>query len=210
VAIRLRPRDARFGDLLAALSGHLGDGAQLLAEMMGGDHATRELIAERLLEVDQAAEVAANAVLRALSAAFVTPFDRVDIYRVAWSMRMCTARMAAVADEMVLFEIEEPPDGVTTLVQLVVRAAEVTIQAVPRLGRPRLLVDPWLELTRLGKQAGQAHRRLLAAITAPTSVTSKEPAELVRLTALAQSLLRVINAFEEVAHAFQTVGVKEG
>ncbi|MFN0281880.1 MAG: DUF47 domain-containing protein [Kineosporiaceae bacterium] len=206
MAIRLRPHDARFGDLLAALSGHLGDGAQLLAEMLGGDHAARAATAERLLEVDQDAEAAAHAVLRALSAAFVTPFDRVDIYRVAWSMRMCTARMAAVADEMVLFEIQEPPGGVTDLVQLVVRAAEVTMQAVPRLGRPRLLVDPWIELTRLGKQAGQSHRRLLAHVTS----TAKEPAELVRLVALAQSLLRVVNSFEEVAHAFQTVSVKEG
>lgn len=206
MAFRLRPHDARFGDLLAALSGHLGDGAQLLAEMLGGDPEEQLATAQRLLDVDQDAEAAAHAVLRALSAAFVTPFDRVDIYRVAWSMRMCTARMSAVADEIVLFEIVEPPAGVTDLVQLVVRAAEVTMQAVPRLGRPRLLVDPWIELTRLGKQAGQAHRRLLADITS----TAKEPAELVRLTALAQSLLRVVNSFEEVAHAFQTVSVKEG
>ncbi|WP_088318509.1 DUF47 domain-containing protein [Kineosporia sp. R_H_3] len=206
MAFRLRPHDARFGDLLAALSGHLGDGAQLLAEMLGGDPEEQQATAQRLLDVDQDAEAAAHAVLRALSAAFVTPFDRVDIYRVAWSMRMCTARMSAVADEIVLFEIVEPPAGVTDLVQLVVRAAEVTMQAVPRLGRPRLLVDPWIELTRLGKQAGQAHRRLLADITS----TAKEPAELVRLTALAQSLLRVVNSFEEVAHAFQTVSVKEG
>lgn len=206
MAFRLRPHDARFGDLLAALSGHLGDGAQLLAEMLGGDPDEQQATAQRLLDVDQDAEAAAHAVLRALSAAFVTPFDRVDIYRVAWSMRMCTARMSAVADEIVLFEIVEPPAGVTDLVQLVVRAAEVTMQAVPRLGRPRLLVDPWIELTRLGKQAGQAHRRLLADITS----TAKEPAELVRLTALAQSLLRVVNSFEEVAHAFQTVSVKEG
>lgn len=206
MAIRLRPHDARFGDLLAALSGHLGDGAQLLAEMLGGDPDVRRDTAERLLEVDQAAEEAAHAVLRALSAAFVTPFDRIDIYRVAWAMRMCTARMTAVADEIVLFELEDLPPGVTDLVQLVVRAAEVTVEAVPRLGRPRLLVDPWIELTRAGKQAGQAHRRLLAHVTA----TTKEPADLVRLTAVAQSLLRVVNAFEEVAHAFQTVSVKEG
>jgi hypothetical protein len=206
VAFRLRPHDARFGDLLSGLSGHLGDGAQLLAEMLGGDPDEQRATAERLLVVDQEAEAAAHAVLRALSAAFVTPFDRVDIYRVAWAMRMCTSRMAAVADELVLFEITEPPPGVTDLVQLVVRAADVTVQAVPRLGRPRLLVDPWIELTRLGKQAGAAHRRLLADVTS----TTKDAAELVRLAALAQSLLRVVNSFEELAHAFQTVSVKEG
>lgn len=206
MALRLRPHDARFGDLLAALSGHLGDGAQHLAEMLGGDAEDRAATAARLLDVDQVAESAAHAVLRALAAAFVTPFDRVDIYRVAWSMRMCTARMAEVADEIALFDIAEPPPGVIDLVQLVVRAAEVTMQAVPRLGNPRLLVDPWIELTRLGKQAGQAHRRLLASITS----TGGDPAQMLRMSALAQSLLRVVNAFEEVAHAFQTVSVKEG
>ena len=72
--------------------------------------------------------------------------------------------------------------------------------------RSRVLPNWTVELTRSGKQAGQAHRRLLAHVTA----TSKEPSELFRLTAVAQSLLRVVNAFEEVAHAFQTVSVKEG
>jgi hypothetical protein len=87
----------------------------------------------------------------------------------------------------------------------VVSAADVTAEAIPALTRPRYLADPWLELTRLGKQGGQTHRRLLAEITS----TVKDPATMVRLTSVAQSLRRVVEAFEDVAHAVQTVAVKE-
>lgn len=206
MAFRLRPHDARFGDLLAELAGHLVMAAQLLAEVLGADHGTRVTGAHRLQDVDQAAEATAHAILRALSAAFVTPFDRADVYRVSWAMRTCALRMDAVADEIVRFHLGEVPAGVSELVQLVVRAADVTAEAVPRLARPRGLNDPWIELTRLGKQAGQAHRRLIADVT----LTTVDPSSLVRLTAVAQSLRRVFDAFEDVAHALQTVAVKEG
>lgn len=204
--LRLRPSDARFGDLLAQLASSLVDGAQLLAELLGGDRQSRVVIAGKIREVDQAAESTLHALLRLVAASFVTPLDRIDLFRVGWAMRTCTARMDAVADEIVLFRLGELPTETAQCVQLVVRAADVTAVAIPRLARPRTLADPWLELTRLGKQAGQAHRRLLAEVTTTTS----DPAALVHLSSVAQSLRRVVEAFEDVATALQTVVVKEG
>ena len=40
--------------------------------------------------------------------------------------------------------------------------------------------------------------------------TPADPAEMIRLVAVAQSLRRVVEAFEEVADAVQTVAVREG
>ncbi len=203
---RLRRTDARFGDLLADLARQVVTGAQLLAEILGTEQAAREGTAARMHVVDQTSEAAAHAVLRRLAATFVTPVDRVDVYRIAWALRTVAARMDAAADEIALFDLGELPAEMTDLVQLIVRAADVTAQAVPRLTRPALLSDPWIELTRLGKQAGQAHRRFLAEVTAPGA----DPATIVRMVAAAQSLRRVVEAFEDVAAALQTVAVKEG
>jgi hypothetical protein len=201
----MRPRDARFGELLAVVAGRLVEGAQVLAEVLTDDAIVRDEARGRLADVDHQAESATLAVLSALSAAFVTPIDRTEIYRVAWSLRVCVARMDAAADEIVLFDLRTLPNGVSDLVQLVISAADVTAEAVPALARPKYLSDPWLELTRLGKQSGQTHRRLLAEITSH----AKDPASMVRLTSVAQSLRRVVEAFEDVAHALQTVAVKE-
>lgn len=203
--LRLRRDESRLGELLTDLAGHVVNGAQHLSESMDGDQEARERGARLLQEDDYAAEVAAHAVLRALTAAFVTPFDRADVYRLTWTLRMCAARMDAAADELALFRLGELPAGAPDLVQLVVRAADVTAQAMPRLGQPSTLVEPWLELVRLGKQSGQVHRRLLADITAATT----DAALLTRHVAVAQSLRRVVEAFVDVADALQTVAVKE-
>jgi hypothetical protein len=205
VALRLRSGEPRLGQSLVALTDLVAAGAQLMAEALGGDRSSRAEIAARLQSVDQEAEATVHAALRTLSATFVTPFDREDVYRVAWSLRQCLSRMDAVVDEIVLFHLGDVSDGVTELVRFAVRAAELTQEAVPRLTQPRGLADPWIELTRLGKQARREHRRMLAEVTALPEVTTA-----LRLVALATALRGVIEAFEDVAHALQTVAVKEG
>ena len=75
--------------VVAELAGYLVAGAQLLSEMLVAEQAARAETATRLREVDHAAEAAAHAVLRELSASFVTPFDRADIYQLSWAMRSC-------------------------------------------------------------------------------------------------------------------------
>ncbi|HET9654266.1 MAG TPA: DUF47 family protein [Kineosporiaceae bacterium] len=205
MALRLRPDEPRLGCLLVTLTDQVASGAQLMAEALGGDQTGREEIARRLQHLDHETEATMHAVLRALSATFVTPFDREDVYQVAWTLRQCVARMDAVVDEIVLFHLGEVSDGVTELVRFAVRAAELAQEAVPRLTQPRGLADPWIELTRLGKQAGREQRRLLAEVTA-----LPEPTATARLVALAMALRQVVEAFEDVAHALQTVAVKEG
>jgi len=205
VALRLRPSEPRLGGLLVGLSDQVAAAAQLVAESLGGDQPGREEIAARLQAVDQDAEAKMHALLRALSASFVTPVDREDVYRVAWALRTCVARMDAAVDEIVLFHLGEVPAGIAEIVKYAVRAAELTQEAVPRLTRPRGLADPWIELTRLGKQAGREHRRLLAEVTA-----LPDPTTMARLVALTLALRVVTEAFEDVAHALQTVAVKEG
>jgi uncharacterized protein Yka (UPF0111/DUF47 family) len=205
VALRLRPGEPRLGDLLVGLSERVTSGAQLLAEALGDDQPDREAIAARLQLVDQDAESKVHALLRAVSATFVTPFDREDLYRLAWVLRLCVARMDAAVDEIVLFHLGEVPEGVTEIVTFVVRAAELAREAIPRLTRPRGLADPWIELTRLAKQAGREHRRLLAEVTA-----FPDPTTMARLVALATALRAVVGAFEDLAFTLQAVAVKEG
>lgn len=203
---RLRRDEARFGALLADLATKLADATRLLAELLGESGAELRSALPAVREVDQGADVALNAVLRALSSAFVTPFDRVDVYRVAWAMRLAITRICAAAEDVVDFELEELPAVVTDLVQLLVTAAEVGVRAVPLLQRPALLTDSAVELNRLGRQAREAQRQFVV----DASDHPAEPAVLVRRVAVAQSLRRAVESFEDLAHALQTVAVKEG
>jgi uncharacterized protein len=205
VAFRLAIHDVRFVDLMVVQAGHLISAAQLLAEVLVGDQDSRSDAARRLREVDQEADRQAHTVLREMSGTFVVPFDRSDVYRVTWALRRGVARMDAVADEIVLFRIGEVPPGMSELVRLAIRAADLSSEAVRQLSRPVAMTDPWIELVRLSKQAGREHRRFVGEITA----TMADPASLIRMGCLAQSLRELSAAFDEIADALQTVAVKE-
>lgn len=194
------------GPLVADLGAQLVVGAQLLAEILVEEQAAREASAARLRELDHVAQTTAHQLLGALAESFVTPVDRNDLYRLGWALRTCTDRMDAVADQIVLLRAGALPAGFSELVQQVVRAADVTAAAVPVLTRSEALTDAWTELVRLGKQAGQTHRRLTAELTRDGS----DPATMIRTTTVAQALRRVLEAFEDVADALQAVVVREG
>ena len=203
---RLRRDDAHFGDLLADLAAQVVASTRLLAELLGerGPELRDALPSVRAADGD--ADVALTAVLRELSSAFVTPFDRVDVYRVAWALRGCTIRICAAAEDVVAFELDELPPVVTDLVQLLASAAEAALAAVPRLQHPALLTDSSLELERLGRQAREAQRQFVV----DASEHAADAGVLVRRAAVAQSLRRAVESFEDLAHALQTVAVKEG
>lgn len=198
-------RESRFVDLFVEAAGHLATAVELLAELLGADQGGREALSARMREVDQATEATTHAVLRELSAAFVTPIDRIDVFRLAWALRSCSRRIDAVVDQVTLFHLGELPQGATDQVQLLSRAADLTSQVMPQLPRMRAVSEVWIELTRLRKQAGQQHRRLLTDLTAGVG----DPAVLARLTIVAQGLEDVAQGFEDVAHALETVVVKE-
>lgn len=205
--LRLRPREARFTDRFCDLGAHLVTGSHLLAEVLGADLAARPDLAERMREVDQQAEEATHAVLRELAAAFVTPFDRVDVYRLAWAMRLCSRSVDAACEQIALFGLERVPAGLTDQVVLVGRAADLVLEAMPRLGRVTTMTQTWTEVTRLAKQSGEAHRRFLVSHTA---AAGEDPVGFQRGLLAEAGVREAVAAYEGVAHVLEQIVVKEG
>lgn len=205
MAFRLRSREVRFRAQFTAIAVHLADGAQLLAELLGSDRARRQDLADRMQELDQEVVGATHGILRTLAAAFVTPFDRVDVYRLAWSMRSCSRRMDSVVDLMIVYDLEALPSGMTEQIRNIVRAADLTREAMPLLGRTRALSEAWDELTLVRTQSREANHRVLADLTREGG----EVGSIIRLVTVAQALDEVVRAFEDVAHVLAQIVVKE-
>jgi uncharacterized protein Yka (UPF0111/DUF47 family) len=205
VPFRLRRDDARFGDLLNDLAAGLPGTARLLAELLGQPPQQMRELLPGLRMADQAAEAGANAVLRALSSAIVTPFDRVDVYRLAWALRTVVQRMAAAGEDVVELEPENLPEAVPELVQLLARAAEVAEDTVRRVPQTHPITEGAVELNRLARQARDAQRQLLVA----TCAGDGDVGRLVRRLAVSSSFRSVAESFELLAHELQTIAVAE-
>ena len=203
--LRLTPRDTTFFDLFADSAQHLVTGANLLAEMLGADRATRKEIGKRIAEAEHLADEATHTIMRRLNQTFVTPFDRDDIYNLASSLDDCMDFMDEAADLIVLYKLDELPARVADQVQVLQRAAELTAEAMPRLRSMDSLSEYWVEVNRLENQADKIHRKLLAQLF--DEVT--DAIQLMKVKEIVEKLEDAADAFEKVANTVETIALKE-
>jgi uncharacterized protein len=205
VRFRLTPQDTSFYDLFAKSAAHLVDGSALLTELIGADAIGREHLAKLMVDAEHAADESTHELLRKVNSSFITPFDREDIYQLASSLDDCMDMMEAAADLIVLYQIGQLPSGVSTQVEVLVRMAELTAEAMPRLRSMKDLAEYWIEINRLENQADQVYRRLLAELfNGDLKATA-----IMKLKEVIDELEAAADAFEKVAHTVEGIAVKE-
>ncbi|MCW2726533.1 MAG: hypothetical protein JWN35_3454 [Frankiales bacterium] len=202
--LRLAPRDTSFYDHFAAAAQNLVTGAELLAEGLkpGADRAA---VAARLRDIEHASDEITHTVMRALNSTFVTPFDREDIYRLASRLDDVMDHMEAAADLVVLYDIGELPEETHRVIDVLVRAAVVTADAMPGLREMKGLEAYWIEVNRLENEADQIYRRTVAKLFSG----KYDALTALKLKDLADELEAAADAFEDVADTIETITVKE-
>jgi uncharacterized protein len=205
VGFRLTPKDNSFFDLFAVSASHLVVGAKELTNLLGVEHSEREAVALRMADIEHAADESTHEIMRKVNSAFITPFDREDIYRLASRLDDCMDMMEAAADLIVLYRIGDLPDGITAQVEVLARMAELTADAMPRLRTMHDLSEYWIEINRLENQADQAYRRLLAELFN----NGKDAITVLKLKEVIDVLEGAADAFENVAHTVESIAVKE-
>jgi uncharacterized protein len=205
VRLRLTPKETSFYDLFAQAADNLVVGAGLLTELLGADKAERAVIAERMRDAEHASDEITHGIYRQLNSSFITPFDREDIYKLASLLDDVMDEMDAAADLVTLYQIDALPAGVADQVDVLVRAADLTAEAMPRLRTMKDLQDYWIEINRLENQADQVHRRLLAHLFSG----EYDAITVLKLKEVIETLEQAADAFEHVANTIETIAVKE-
>ena len=106
--MRLLPRDPKFFDLLADLSGHLTEGAKLLRSILA-DPSDLAMRVSQVQAIEHKADKATHAIITKLNQTFITPFDREDIHRLASSLDDVLDFVNSAALRLVMYKISAPP-----------------------------------------------------------------------------------------------------
>jgi uncharacterized protein len=205
VRLRLTPKETGFYDLFAKAADNLVVGASVLTELLGTDKADRPAIAERMREAEHAGDELTHAIFRQLNSSFITPFDREDIYALASRLDDVMDAMEAAVDLVALYQIDQLPPGVADQVDVLVRAADLTAESMPRLRTMKDLTEYWIEINRLENQADQVYRKLLAHLFSG----EYDALTVMKLREVVENLEAAADNFEHVAHTIETIVVKE-
>jgi predicted phosphate transport protein (TIGR00153 family) len=137
----LMPREERFFELFTRHAQVTVTGAEALrALLQGGDDVLR-LCGEISARENEADEIARE-VLTGLRRSFITPLDRGDIKDLITSMDDAIDQMNKTAKVIALFELDRFEGPMREMGEIIVRAAKLSLEAVPLLGA-------------IGKEAGR-------------------------------------------------------
>jgi uncharacterized protein len=178
--------------------------ADLLAGLMD-PNAVRATIASDLRACEHAGDTATHRILRQLNTSFVTPFDREDIYRLAAALDDVVDAMEAAADFVVLTGLGTLPPLMGDQITLLRRSSAETAEAMTRLRTMRDLEPYWIEVNRLENEADRVYRKLLTKLFSG----DYDALETLKLRQVADLFEDAADALEHVAHAVETIAVKE-
>ena len=203
--LRLTPQETSFYDLFTQSAANLVVGCDLIGKLVVASIEERAAIGAAIRDCEHAGDDLTHRIYRQLNSTFVTPFDREDIYRLASKLDDVMDYMEAAADLVVLYDLGELPDEVMRTVDVLVRAATRTAEAMPELRTRKGLEEYWIEVNRLENEADQIYRRTVARLFSG----EYDALTALKLKDLADELEAAADAFEDVADTVETITVKE-
>ena len=204
----LRPtsKDHVLYQLLADSARHTVAASEQLALLLGSPPGEREAIAVRLKEIEHEADDATHAIIRTVNSSFVTPFDHEDIVELAAALDDCTDDLEAVGQMVVLYRMDGLMPDVTAQMNVIVRMAHLTAEAMPRLASMKELRDYWVEINRLENEGDAIYRGLLRDLFGG-GIT--DPVEVIKHKDIIERLEQSADGFEQVAHRVESIAIKE-
>src|ERR1041384_1768749 len=132
----LMPREDRFFDLYNRHAQALVQGAEALRELLRGGPGVPDA-ARQIIAYEVGADTSARDVLLLVRRTFITPFDRSDIKDLIGTLDDTIDQMQKTAKAVLLFEVETLEPEMAEMGEHILRAANLTVEAVGLLGSLR-------------------------------------------------------------------------
>jgi uncharacterized protein len=201
--IRLIPRETKFFELFAELSGYLTEGAKLLRSVLQ-DPYDLELRVKEVQAVEHKGDRATHAIITKLNQSFITPFDREDIHRLASSLDDVLDFVNAASTRLVMYKILQPPPISAELAGIIVLQSQELARGVSLLEKNGEVLKHCEEVNRLEDEADQVSRRAIANLFD----TEKDPIQLIKVKELYEILEVATDKAEDAANVLETIVLK--
>lgn len=201
--VRLVPRETKFFNMFAEMSGNVTDGARLLLEILE-DFQNLEARLQKLQEIEHRGDDMTHAVITKLNQTFITPFDREDIHRLATTLDDVLDYVHAAGERLTTYKITQRSPLATRLAELIVRQSEQIAKAISMLDKHDTVLDYCVEINRLENEADSVAREAIGKLFEE----EKDPIALIKMKELFEVLEMATDKAEDVANVIETVVLK--
>jgi predicted phosphate transport protein (TIGR00153 family) len=206
----LMPREDKFFDQFNAHARTLVDGAVALRDLLEGGPGVSEACA-RIVAHENAADAIAREVLLGVRRSFITPFDRGDIKELIGQLDDAIDQMQKTAKAITLFEVSHFELHMRQMADIILRCAELTVDAVSLLGSMRenagrinAIAE---EITRLEDQADDLNDQGIKALF--LKHRTGNAMDFIVGNEIYDHLEKVVDRFEDVANRISGIIIEQ-
>jgi predicted phosphate transport protein (TIGR00153 family) len=204
------PKEDKFFDLFSAHARTLVDGAGALRDLMqGGDGV--EAAGARVYQHEEEADEITRQVMQAVRRTFITPFDRSDIQDLTTSLDDAIDQMRKTAKVVSLFEVRTFEPQMKAMAEIIVQAAELTLEAVNLLPKMALnaqkLSEIAVKITQIEEQSDVMYDEGRKALFLANR--TGDPMAFIVGVDIYSHLEKVMDRFEDVANRISGIVVEQ-
>ena len=204
------PREEKFFEQFNDHARTLVDGAIALRDLLEGGPGVPEACA-RIVQHEDRADAIARAVLVGIRRSFITPFDRGDMKELINQLDDAIDQMKKTAKAITLFEVNSFELEMRQMADIILRCAELTVEAVGLLSTLRDNVTRINtiaeEITRLEEQADDLNDHGIKALYLKHR-NGDVMAFIVR-NEIYNHLEKVVDRFEDVANRISAIVIEQ-
>jgi len=206
----LMPREDKFFDQFNAHARTLVDGAVALRDLLEGGPGVSDACV-RIVAHENAADAIAREVLLGVRRSFITPFDRGDIKELIGQLDDAIDQMQKTAKAITLFEVSHFELHMRQMADIILRCAELTVDAVSLLGSMRenagrinAIAE---EITRLEDQADDLNDQGIKALF--LKHRTGNTMDFIVGNEIYDHLEKVVDRFEDVANRISGILIEQ-
>jgi predicted phosphate transport protein (TIGR00153 family) len=206
----LMPREKKFFGLFNAHARTLVDGAIALRDLLEGGPGVAAACA-RIVVHENEADAIARDVLLSVRRSFITPFDRGDIKDLIGQLDDAIDQMQKTAKAITLFEVTSFDIPMRQMADIILRCAELTVEAVGLLGSMRedsgRINAITEEITRLEEQADELNDQGIKALFLKSR--DSDAMAFIVGNEIYDHLEKVVDRFEDVANRISGIVIEQ-
>jgi predicted phosphate transport protein (TIGR00153 family) len=204
VSLRLMPRDVKFFDMFIADGENMLAAARELNGLLKAYDQLDERIA-RIQELEHIGDEIGDEIGERLDQAFITPFDRADIYELARRTDDVVDGIQETAEAMQIYAIDAPTEEAQRLSAILEEQSEEIIVALGKLESMSGLGPHLKKVRELENEADGLSRAAIGRLFRETM----DPLDVIKWRDVYQMLEESIDAAEDVAEIIQRMVHKE-
>ena len=203
--LKVSQRADVFFELFARSAENLRETAELLQDLLSA-YEDIDLKVRRIQDREHEGDEITHDVFSRLNTSFITPMDREDIYRLATALDDVLDGIEGVADLFLLHAIEEPLPVMRSQVDVLLRAAlqtEEALDLLPKMDRDRL--EPyWIEINSLENEGDSIYRHAVAELFSG----DHKAMDVLRWKEVIEGTEEAIDGLENVANIVESIVLK--